>query len=332
MTENEKTPKVELHRHLELSLRPETIWDLAEQAGKPVKSQKDFQDRYLILEPMKDLGAVLHKFLDTQALLSSPEVLERIAYEACADAYNKENIHILELRYAPTFVQMNHNMSFEHIHEAIVAGVTRAELEYPIAVGLICIVQRILPAKDAERVVDFAIENKDSFVGMDLADNEEGFDSKPFAPAFKRAAAAGLGITIHSGEAPNPDAPKWVMDAVEVLGAKRIGHGVQIYRDKNVMAKVRDLGIVLELCPTSNLLTQAVPAMKSHPLKKLYEAGVKTTINTDDPGIFNTNMNREFRVCRDVLGFLQADLEKCMQFAAEASFIPLAKRKKVWKF
>lgn len=330
MTENEKTPKVELHRHLELSLRPETIWELAPQIGIHLKSQQDFQDRFMILEPMKDLGTVLNKFLDTQKLLSSPEILERIAYEACADASRKENIRILELRYAPTFVQMGHKMSFEQIHEAIVAGVTRAEVEYPIAVGLICIVQRILPVTDAERVVDFAIANKDSFVGMDLADNEEGFDAKPFAPAFQRAAKAGLGITIHSGEAPNDKAPQWVLDAIEVLGAQRIGHGVQIYRDESVMRQIRDKGIPLELCPTSNLLTQAVPHMKFHPLKKLFDFGIKTTLNTDDPGIFNTNMNREFRIARETLGFTQSDLEKCMQYAAEASFIPLAKRKTVW--
>jgi adenosine deaminase len=331
MTENEKISKVELHRHLELSLRPETIWELAPSIGIHLKSQQDFQDRFMILEPMKDLGTVLNKFLDTQKLLHSTEILERIAYEACADAYTKEGIRILELRYAPTFVQMGHNLSFEKIHEAFVSGITRAEVEYPIAVGLICIIQRILPLNEATKVADFAIANKDSFIGMDLADNEEGFDSKPFAPLFLRAKKAGMGITIHSGEAAHDKAPKWVMDAIEVLGAERIGHGVQIYRDENVMKSVRDKGVVLELCPTSNILTQAVTHMKFHPLKKLYDFGLKTTINTDDPGIFNTNMNREFRVARETLGMTQADLEKCAQTAAEASFIPLAKRKKVWK-
>ena len=330
MTENEKIVKTELHRHLELSLRPETIWELAPSIGIHLKSQQDFQDRFMILEPMKDLGSVLNKFLDTQKLLSSPEVLERIAYEACVDAYKKEGIRILELRYAPTFVQQGHNMTFEQIHESFIAGVTRAELEFPIAVGLICIIQRILPVKDSESVTDFAIANKDTFVGMDLADNEEGFDSKPFAPMFLRAKKAGLGITIHSGEAPTDKAPKWVMDAIEVLGAQRIGHGVQIYRDESVMSAVRDRKIVLELCPTSNILTNAVSHMKFHPLKKLFDFGILTTINTDDPGIFNTNMNREFRVARETIGMTQADLEKVSQTAAEASFIPLKKRQKVW--
>jgi adenosine deaminase len=330
MSTLEKITKAEIHRHLELCLRPDTIWELAPQFGIQLKSQKEFQDRFLILEPMRDLGTVLNKFLDTQKLLATPEILERITFEACEDAYRNEGIRILELRYAPTFVQQGHNMTFEQIHEAIVKGVERAERTLPMAVGLMCIVQRVLPLKDAEKVMDFAIAHKDTFIGFDLADNEEGFDSKPFAPYFERAKKAGLHISVHSGESPHPKAPSWVMDAVDVLGAERIGHGLQIIHDQSVMKQIKDRGIVLELCPTSNMLTNAVHSLKEHPLKKLFDYGIKTTINTDDPGIFNTNLNREYRICRDIIGFSEADLEKCAQTAAEASFIPLAKKQKVW--
>jgi adenosine deaminase len=330
MSPLEKITKAELHRHLELCLRPDTIWELAPRFGIALKSQAEFQDRFMILEPMNDLGTVLNKFLDTQKLLATPEILERIAFEACEDVYRNENARIVEFRYAPTFIQQGHEMTFEEIHEAIVRGCQKAEEAYPIAVGLVCIIQRILPVKDAEKVTDFAIANKDTFCGLDIADNEEGFDSKPFAPFFAKAAKAGLGITVHSGEAPHPKAPSWVMDAIEVLGAQRIGHGVQIYRDENVMKIVRDRKIPLELCPTSNWLTNAIPDLKQHPLKKLFDFGILTTINTDDPGIFNTNLNREYRVARDLMGMSEADLEKCAQVAAENSFIPLAKRQKVW--
>lgn len=330
MSTVDKIVKAELHRHLELCLRPDTIWELAPQFGIQLKSQREFQDRFMILEPMKDLGTVLNKFLDTQKLLATPEILERISFEACEDAYKNEGIRILELRYAPTFIEMGHKMTYDQIHSAILRGIEKAESQYPMAVGLICIIQRILPVKDSVKVFDFVMTNKDTFVGVDLADNEEGFDSKPFAPYFLNAKKAGLGITIHSGEAPNPKAPKWVMDAVEVLGAQRIGHGVQIYRDENVMQIIRDRGIPLELCPTSNMLTNAVPDLKDHPLKKLLDFGIAVTINTDDPGIFNTNLNREYRIGREILGLSFEELEKCAQNAAEHSFIPLAKRKKVW--
>lgn len=330
MSSVDKIVKAELHRHLELCLRPDTIWELAPRFGIQLKSQREFQDRFMILEPMKDLGAVLNKFLDTQKLLASPEILERISFEVCEDAYKNENIRILELRYAPTFIEMGHQMSYDQIHQAILRGIARAESTYPIAVGLVCIIQRILPVKDSKKVFDFVMANKDTFVGMDLADNEEGFDSKPFAPHFLAAKKAGIGITVHSGEAPHPKAPKWVMDAVEVLGAERIGHGVQIYRDENVMQIIRDREIVLELCPTSNMLTNAVPNLKDHPLKQFFDFGIKVTVNTDDPGIFNTNLNREYRIAHEIIGMSHEDLEACAQTAAERSFIPLAKRKKVW--
>jgi len=326
----EQIVKAELHRHLELCLRPETIWELAPRFGINLKSQREFQDRFMILEPMKDLGSVLNKFLDTQKLLATPEILERIAFEACEDAYKKENIRIVEFRYAPTFIAQGHNMDFAQIHEAIVRGVRRAEETYPIAVGLICIIQRILPVQEAERVTEFAIAHRDTFVALDLADNEEGFDSKPFAPFFKRAKKAGLRVTVHSGEANHPEAAHWVLDAIEILGAERIGHGVQIHRDPQVMKIVRERQIPLELCLTSNMLTQAVADLKDHPLKSFLDFGILTTINTDDPGIFNTNLNREYRIAHQIQGLSHAQLEACAQIAAERSFVHLAKRQKVW--
>src|SRR5690606_6393477 len=120
--------------------------------------------------------------------------------------------------------------------QAFVRGVERAEKEFPIGVGLMCIIQRILPAKEAEYVTDFAIEHKNTFIGLDLADNEVGFEPKPFSPFFNRAKKAGLGITVHAGESNVPEAPGYIRDAVEHLGADRIGHGVQAYRDENIMA------------------------------------------------------------------------------------------------
>jgi adenosine deaminase len=325
------TPKVELHRHLELALRPSTIRDLAPMHGIVLNTNADFEERFLITKPMLDLGSVLNKFLDTQKLLSSYKILERIAFEACEDAYLKENIRILELRYAPTFVQMGHDdLTFDGIQEAIVRGVHRAEQEYPIAVGLICIIQRILPLATAESVADFAINNRSTFVALDLADNEEGFDSKPFAPLFLRAKKAGLKVTIHSGEAPLPNAPRYVREAVEYLGADRIGHGVQIYRDVDTMAYMRDKKIPLELCPTSNFLTQAIPNLSAHPFRQLFEFGVTVTVNTDDPGIFNTDLVAEMDILQKNLGLTWDQVASCIDIAANASFIPTKKRQKVW--
>lgn len=324
-------PKAELHRHLELCVRPSTIRELAPQMGMPLGDEEDFRQRFLITEPMRDLESVLSKFLDTQKLWATPELIERLTFEACEDAYKLDGIRILELRYAPTFIQYGHDhLSFASIHEAILKGMTRAEREFPMAVGLVCIIQRILPVKEAEAVTEFAIDHRDSFVGLDLADNEVGFDSKPFSNFFLKAKKAGLGITVHSGEAPVPNAPRYVREAIEHLGATRIGHGVQIYRDQQMMEFVKERGVVLELCPTSNWLTQAIADVHDHPFRKLMEFGIRTTINTDDPGIFNINLTHEYRVLQENLGLTVSQLERCADWAAEASFIPYEKRAKVW--
>jgi adenosine deaminase len=195
---------------------------------------------------------------------------------------------------------------------------------------LICIIQRILPVEEAEAVTQFAIDNKDSFVGLDLADNEVGFDSKPFAPFFQKAREAGLGITVHSGEADVPKAPRYVMDAIQHLGAQRIGHGLQIHRDETVMAYLRDNKIPLELCPTSNYLTNSISSIPEHPFRKLMEFGVPVTINTDDPGIFNIQLLGEYQLLVEQFALTEEELHHCNDNAARASFIDIEKKQKVW--
>jgi adenosine deaminase len=292
-------------------------------------NSRDFANLYLVTEPMTDLESVLRKFLATQKVLSTEQVLERITYEAIEDAY-KEGIRILELRYAPTFVREGHeNLSFDQIHQAIVRGVEKAK-HLPVAVGLIAIIQRILPVEEGKRVTDFAIANRDTFVGLDLADNEVGFDSKPFAPLFEKARAAGLHITVHSGEADVPGSPEFVRDAINVLGAERIGHGVQIYHSPEMMDFVKSKNVPLELCPTSNWLTQAVKTLDAHPFRILMEAGVPVTINSDDPGVFGIDLTNEYQVLQTHLGFTEKDFKTCNETAARASFISLDKRRAVW--
>lgn len=327
----EQLPKVELHQHLELSLRPSTIRELAPSFGIELPDDNSFRQRFIIDQPMKDLGSVLNKFLDTQLLLDSTEILERITFEVCEDAFHN-NVRVLELRYAPTFIRYRHDhLNFEQIHQAIVKGVERAEKQFPMAVGLICIIQRILPIKEAEAVTEFAIDHKNTFVGLDLADNEEGFDSKPFSPFFKKAKNAGLGITVHAGEVFTPKSPTYPKDAVEHLGAVRIGHGIQVHRDPKMIEYIKSKSIVLEACVTSNYLTQAVPGKtKDHPIRKLFDAGVMVTINTDDPGIFNTSMNHEYKTIEKLFGFTKAEFQTCNETALKASFINEKKKHSAW--
>lgn len=325
-----RIPKVELHRHLECSMRLSTLRELAPQVGIAVPaSDADLKKQLLVTEPMKDLESVLNKFLATQAVLHSEEILTRITYEAIEDAMN-EGIKILELRYAPTFIEQGHShMTFEKIHRSIVKGVEMAK-NLPIAVGLICIVQRISSLEVGRKVTDFAIDHKDTFLALDLADNEVGFDNRPFAPLFEKAKKSGLHITVHSGEADVPDAAQFVLNAINYLGAERIGHGLQIHKSQTAMEEVKRRQIPLELCPTSNWLTNAVPTKEAHPFRQLMEFGVPVTINSDDPGVFDTNLVKEYELLHTLHGLTRADFIRCNDTAAKASFIPLEAKQKVW--
>ena len=331
MTENLKNlPKAELHRHLELTMRHDTMKAVAHEVGITIHNQEQFHEYFLITQPMNDLSSVLKKFTNTQKLFFKANILEQITYEAIEDAYH-DGIRILELRYAPTFIQSsNTSLTFDMIHKAIYAGMTKAKKEFPIAVGLLCTIQRILPVKLAESVVDLAINHKDTIMGIDLADNEVGHDLKPFAKAFQRAKAHGLRITAHSGEANIPQAPTNVKDAIDYLGAERIGHGVQIYRRDDIMDYVIQKDVTLELCPTSNWLTQAVPSQKQHPFRQLFDHGVHTTINSDDPSVFDIDLTHEYQLLARLQNFTEEELHRCNDYAVSASFIDHREKQAAW--
>lgn len=325
-------PKIDLHRHLDCSMRWSTLLEIAHtlkiDTPKSIKSQAH---HYLVTEPMNNLEAVLNKFLTAQKILASPEILERLAFEACEDAFN-DGVRILELRYAPTFIADGHpELSFEKIHQSFLKGIAKAQQKFPMAVGLICILQRILPLSQAQKVTKFAIENKATFLALDLADNEEGFEPRPFAQYFEAARKAGLRTTIHSGEAPNPRSPQWIKDSIDVLGAERIGHGVQAINSAEIMQILIDKNICLEVCPYSNYLTQSFKTHGEHPLRKLLDAGVSVTLNSDDPGMFASVLTDDYEIAHRYHGFQLSDFEKCNLNAYRHSFISEQEKARVWK-
>lgn len=324
-------PKVELHRHLDCSMRWSTFCELAPQVGIEMPTDPALRRvPFLITEPMLNLDSVLKKFHSSQKVLASEQILSRLAEEACEDAYN-DGILILELRYAPTFIAEGHpQLSFEKIHLAFLKGIESAQKKWPIAVGLICIVQRIKSLKENARVIEFAIEHKNSFIGIDLADSEESFEPQAFSSLFQKAKSHGLHVTVHSGETPHPHAGQRIRDSIEKLGAERIGHGVQAIRDLSTIDFLRTHKIPLEVCPWSNYLTQAFPQLKDHPLRQLWNAGLLLTLNSDDPGIFNSLLSDDYLIAHQIHGFQSIDFDRLNDIAASSSFIPFEKKQKVW--
>jgi adenosine deaminase len=328
-------PKVELHCHLELAYRPSTMKSWAIEDGDLPEgcSDEEFKAKYMVLSPMNDLPTVLQKFLVTRDRIKSLERIERLAFEACEDMHLISNVRILELRYAPSFVlEVYPELGADKMHEAIMKGCARAETQYPMAIGLICLLQRIKPVSENEYWTDFAIERKGEILGLDLADDEVNYPPDVFAHLFLKAKSQGLGITVHAGEPSVPQAPGNILTSIEKLGADRIGHGVQAIHDPNVIDVLRETCVPLELCPTSNVLTKAVENLKDHPLKKLMELGVRTTINSDDPGVMGITLMTEYDKSYNALGMSLKQLEQCNQWAAEASFICKEKKEKVWSF
>ena len=326
-----RIPKVDLHRHLDCCLRWSTLVELAPQVGiKLPKSHVQKQEAFLVLDPMLDLEAVLNKFMNSQKVLASEEILTRLAFEACEDAFN-DHVLMVEFRYAPSFIAEGHShLTYEKIHRAISKGLAMAEKKWPMATGLICILQRNRDFAFSQTVCDFMIDHKESFIGIDMADSDKNFDEKKMTPLFDRARKNGLRVTAHAGESPWSGAVEQIRHCVDLWGAERIGHGVQVITDASAMKYLIEKDIVLETCPISNYLTQSFPTHKAHPLRRLIDAGLKVTINSDDPGIFNTTLSDEYEVAHKIHQVTGPEFTKLNQVAAEASFISLAKRKAVW--
>jgi adenosine deaminase len=203
----------------------------------------------------------------------------------------------------------------------------RAEREFDMAIGLIAITSRSLGPDSCVRTVDWSIRHKDHILGIDLADSERDFPLREFVPSIMKAKEAGLKVTIHTGE----DTPaSFVKETIELADPDRIGHGIHSIEDPQVIELIKERDITLEVNPWSNYLTNSVRTIEEHPLKKLFDLGVKVTINSDDPEVLETNMNNEYRIAHEVLGMSMKEIATCNRYAFGASFIPERTKKRIW--
>ncbi len=314
-------PKVDLHRHLEGSLRLETLAEIAQEHGIDLPSYDI--DRLRPYVQFTDEEPDFHRFLEKFKLLkrfyTTREAVKRVAYEAVVDAA-ADNVRYLELRFNPAALAYAQNFSLHEVTEWVIEAVNRAQADTGILVRLLCTSVRHDSYDLARQVIDVAIAYRDhGIVGVDLAGDEVRYSALPFAPLFRVAAEHGLGITVHAGEA---SGAANVREAVELLNAQRIGHGIHAIEDSNVIRLLRQRNITLEICPTSNLQTGVVDNFGLHPLRDLYVLGVNVTINTDDPSISDTTLTDEYLVAIMGLGVSLRDLRNCTRNAIRAAFLP----------
>ncbi|HEY5983525.1 MAG TPA: adenosine deaminase [Anaerolineales bacterium] len=322
-------PKVELHCHLEGAIRTQTLIDVARRYNLELPSYDpaELDRRVKVLDQWRDLQAVLEAFGIAQRTLAAPEVVERVAWELFEDSA-RQNIRLFEVRFSPDWAFSAHNLDWDAALEGILRARQRAEREFDMAIGLIAITSRSRGPDSCARTVDWAIRNRQHICGIDLADSERDFPLKDFVPHVRRARDAGLKVTIHTGE----DTPaSFVVDTIRLADPDRIGHGIHIIEDPAAIDLVRERGLTLEVNPWSNYLTSSVRRIEDHPLKKLFDLGVRVTVNSDDPELLDTNLNNEYRIAHEVLGMTLEDLSACNRYAFEACFIPETSRTAIWK-
>ncbi len=322
-------PKTEIHIHLEGSIRTQTIIDVAREYNLklPANEVSELDRHVKIYDQMRDLETVLEAFGIFQNSITSPEVVERIAWELFEDAA-KQNVKLFEVRFSPDWAFHGHNLDWDACLEGLLRAKVRAEQEFDMAIGYIAITSRSMGPDSCIKTVDWAIRHKEHILGIDLADSERDFPLREFVKPVLKAKDAGLKVTIHTGE---DTPPSYIKETIELTDPDRIGHGIHAIDDMEVVELLKERDITLEVNPWSNYLTNSVRAIEEHPLKKLFDLGVKVTINSDDPEVLETNLNNEYRIAHEVLGMSMGDIATCNRFAYEASFIPDQEKQRVWE-
>jgi adenosine deaminase len=312
-------PVCELHRHLDGSIRLQTILELADQHGiaLPANDVAGLAPYIHVDESAPGLMAFLDRFEHMIAVLVDADACRRVAYENVEDAMH-ESIDYIELRYSPWFMAKSHGMHPAEVMEACADGVRAAERDTGVRANIIGGLSRTYGVETCMQELDAILAHRDHIVAVDLAGDEAGFPASLFSEHFKRVRDAGLQVTIHAGEA---DGPASVWSAIKDLGAERIGHGFRSIEDPALVDHLVEKGVGLESCPTSNLHISAVRDYASHPIKQLADRGVKFCLNTDDPGISAIDLAHEYDIAAPAVGLTREQVRQSQLDALDMAFL-----------
>lgn len=284
---------IDLHRHLEGSIRPSTALSFA---AANVADSAQWHARVTASAREKDLLAYLAKIENSARAVRSLAGWHRVTTEAIADAYD-DGLSAVELRFSPAFIADVTDLDPDAVIETVAGAATSNTL--PIEVGLIGIVVRDQGPESAVAQMDRLIRHASRFVGVDLAGDEAGFPVADFAPAFRLAQQHDIPVTIHAGEAAGPES---VWAAIRQLRPQRIGHGVRSAEDSRLLDQLRQDGVTLEVAITSNVQTGAAASLRAHPIQTLLAAEVPVALCTDNPTASGTRLSREFDIARSLVG------------------------------
>jgi adenosine deaminase len=318
----ESLPKIDIHRHLEGSLRLSSLAEIAGSEKLPLPTDPEQLRPHVQIagDASVEAAEFMAKFKNIRMFFRSRETIQRIVREAIQDAAD-DSIRVLELRFTPAALAQEGGHTLEQVTDWVNSAIRSASQDYGIEVVCLLSVNRHEPVAIAESVVDIAIDRSADgiVVGVDLAGDEAGFPADPFRAALLRAKDAGLGITIHAGEWAGAEN---VRRAIDSLGADRIGHGIRILDDQDVTMLAAKKGIAFEVSLTSNWKTGAISELRSHPIREMIQAGLAVALTTDDPSIFETTLSNEFGVARKQFDFSIDSIKAFNLTALQASFLP----------
>ena len=326
-------PLIDLHRHLDGNVRLQTILDLGRQhnVDLPAWSLGELRPHVQVIGTRAE-GAVvpgvmafIAKFKWMMAVLADYDACRRVAFENVQDA-SVEGLHYVELRFSPWFMAETWNLDPAGVVEAVVDGAEAGAREFGARVKLIGIISRTYGPDVGWLELEALLEQKDHLVALDLAGDEANWPGELFIDHFRRARDAGWHSTIHAGESAGSQS---IWQAVDGLGATRIGHAVSAIEDPALMEYLAERGTGIETSLTSNVQTATVASYGEHPIKCFIEAGMRVTLNTDDPGISAIDLRHEFEVAAPEAGLTSEDTCQAQRNALAVAFVSEIEREEI---
>jgi adenosine deaminase len=312
-------PLIDLHRHLDGSVRLETILELGLKHNLPLpaKDLETLRPHVQVTEPKPGILAFFTFFEWMIGVLADTEACRRIAYENVEDAH-REGIDYIELRFSPWFMAEPHGLDPASVVEAVAAGVEDGRRDFDIHVNLIGTISRTYGPDVAWKELEALLQHADHLVAVDLAGDEANQPGELFVEHFNKARDAGLRVTVHAGEVTGPQG---IWQAIHDLGATRIGHALSAIEDPDLMDFMLEKQIAIESNLTSNIQTSLVPDYDRHPLREFLDRELLATINSDDPGISGIDLPHEYHVAAPAAGLTRDQIHQAQRNAIEVAFL-----------
>lgn len=323
-----KMKKAELHLHLDGSLRPESLLEIAKKDNIELPSYDldELKKHLRVDETNKDLVEYLKRFQLPISVMQTKENLKRLAYELVEDLA-RENYIYAEIRFAP-HLHTKQGLSREEVVEAVIEGVEEAEHKYDIEANLLLCIMRHFPEENGHEVLELAKKFKGrKVVGIDLAGDEFNYSPLLFKKVFEKAKGSEIPFTIHAGEARGVES---ILEAL-VCGASRLGHGIRAFEDEKLLDILREKKVTLECCPISNHHTQAIEDFDKYPLKDYLEYGINASLNTDNRTVSNTNYIKELEFLDGHRGLSDEQIIQCSINAIKGAFISDERKEELLK-